>query len=80
MTKHTPGPWFADTQGAPSVRIGSGSLVCGVPRNYQDAVLIAAAPEMLDALKVARHIIKTRTDMREAVTMLDEVINKAEGK
>jgi hypothetical protein len=49
--RHTPGPWFVDQQGAPTVRTANGSVVCGVPANCEDARLIAAAPDLLAALK-----------------------------
>lgn len=51
MVNHTPGPWFVDQQGAPTVRKADGSVICGVPSNYSDARLIAEAPAMLAALK-----------------------------
>lgn len=51
MTKHTQGPWFVDKQGAPTIRQADGTVISGVPNNYADAHLIAAAPDLLDALK-----------------------------
>jgi hypothetical protein len=59
-TKHTPGPWFVDQYGRiygslPPVRDRHGSeivehpAIC-IPHKFWDAVLIAAAPDLLDAL------------------------------
>ena len=50
--KHTtPGPWFVDPQGAPTIRRADGTVISSVPSNYADACLIAAAPAMYEALK-----------------------------
>lgn len=55
--KITPGPWFVDQQGAPTVRTADGSVICGVPSNYADAYLIAASPRMLANLREAQQWI-----------------------
>lgn len=65
MSKHTPGPWVADTENAWPVQTGCCPLV-GRPysiahgtRNVaaaskpEDARLIAAAPDLLEACKAA---------------------------
>lgn len=52
-TARTPGPWFVDPQGSPTIRTANGTPVCGAPRNIADAPLIAAAPTMLAALRSA---------------------------
>lgn len=44
---HTPGPWFVDQQGAPTIRTGDGTPICGAPRNPADAPILAAAPDLL---------------------------------
>ena len=55
MSSHTPGPWHVDIEenwpaDAPCfITAGSGGPLCIVD-NREDAHLIAAAPEMLDAL------------------------------
>lgn len=60
MSKHTPGPWEAttDIHGCPSVRNFDGFGVCSTYGKYEspeqkeaNANLIAAAPDMLEALK-----------------------------
>ncbi len=61
MSKHTPGPWFVGrmlSPNAPAI-IGDGDTVLaimpgawnGCSPHVEDARLIAAAPELLDALK-----------------------------
>ena len=66
QAKHTPGPWFERREGFSTVyieaRIGGGMLqevaACGPTEAGQDqqaanARLISAAPELLDALRMA---------------------------
>ena len=69
MQTHTPGPWFVDQQGAPTVRTSNGTVVCGVPTNPSDAILIAAAPDMLHALKqlAASGLLDTLLEMDKAM-------------
>lgn len=65
--KHTPGPWEIELPSGrqekdgilPSVNATGfrGEICCGVFKKA-DAQLIAAAPEMLEALKVARKMIE----------------------
>lgn len=53
-TQHTPGPWVAepDALGEFSVSFKDGAIIADVyGRNPANARLIAAAPEMLDALQ-----------------------------
>lgn len=65
--RHTPGPWEIDVRNGITARINGGNrLVANVipsPALYQlahfDRLLIAAAPEMLAALVVAREFIST---------------------
>ena len=56
--KHTPGPWVANTLWTVVNIRAAGGSVCNVPRNCAlsddieaNARLIAAAPELLEALK-----------------------------
>jgi hypothetical protein len=52
----------------------------GLHYNKADATLIAAAPDLLEALKVARHmIVEDGTPIGWSVSRLDEVIGKATG-
>jgi hypothetical protein len=82
---HTPGPWFVDEQGAPTIRKADGSVICGVPSNYDDARLIAAAPELLAALKMAGDTLRkpgvvSYEDRIAALALIDAAIAKAEGR
>ncbi len=49
MTKHTPGPWAVHPQSLMAVH--QPELECWIPQNKQDAQLIAAAPDLLEALQ-----------------------------
>ena len=53
MSKHTPGPWAVNANG--NVKTSTGTIFIGPGRTYAEAMadarLIAAAPELLDALK-----------------------------
>ena len=62
MSKHTPGPWFYDSgaiwsdsqldpENKPYVFRGEEPLAAVISRNAQDSHLIAAAPDMLEALR-----------------------------
>lgn len=74
MNKHTPGPWFVgrmlDPKNAPCV-IGDGdSVVAILPGEWNgctyiesDAVLAAAAPDLLEAL---RELVKQHKNIRAA--------------
>lgn len=76
MSKHTPGPWIAceyggygDYDGKCRVVLGEGgdirtAVVLGfdTPENEANARLIAAAPELLEALRIAREIVVTERD------------------
>lgn len=85
MTKeHTPGPWFVDQQGAPTVRTADGSVVCGVPSNYADASLIASAPDLLAGAEKLVWYIETfhpnapsRSPEREMLTGARALIARA---
>jgi len=59
---HTPGPW-TNNDSYDSVIGADGEVVCHTfgavdPVDRLNAILIAAAPEMLEALKVARDMIE----------------------
>jgi hypothetical protein len=80
--KHTPGPWEYD--GKFSIGIPHKDGWTGFLTNPEDARLIAAAPEMLEALKAAQFAFgfgssatpQQRQDAAEAITA---AIAKAEG-
>lgn len=82
--QHTPGPWEADDhgdvltihpRGANWFIAETGTL----PSRVADARLIAAAPELLAALKEARGQIARYGYMSDA-RKLDSIIAKAEGR
>lgn len=87
MSGHTPGPWKADTF---MVMGGEGSRdrIChvgtttslGPARSYEtlaNAALIAAAPELLEALRYSRRWLKPED---HDVAFVDAIIAKAEGR
>lgn len=93
MSKHTQGPWafqdgdtavFKDHKGGPSTVIAD----CGpyIPENQANAQLIAAAPEMLEALKILRarvhHVMgeQKNSSWQNPYILIQEAITKAEGK
>ena len=88
MSAHTPGPWRAVGHAiygpfTPLGREAIGAVVCSTttinrPRHLADARLIAAAPDLLEALKNAARIMETfdvgvDRDIRAAIA-------KAEGR
>jgi hypothetical protein len=104
VSKHTPGPWYVEDRrpggGVMQVQApyqGPGSSYCVASINYwrdveANARLIAAAPEMLDALKLASQELSQYLDLQRILDYreyaagtqkkLDEItalIAKAEG-
>ena len=87
MTKHTPGPWRVDYMtvlaGTKNLVAECASMAVGESESKANARLIAAAPEMLEALKTI--LAHPRTNDKSVVFMPDEVakaraaIAKAEG-
>ena len=67
MNKHTPSPWFVDASRQEGLVIRHDSkMVCQIPgygvgTRIDDARLIAAAPELLEALK---GLVAWATDVR----------------
>lgn len=51
MSKHTPGPWSVHPMAPTAVH--QPELGCWIPQSEADARLIAAAPELLEALREA---------------------------
>lgn len=95
MEKHTPGPWKITEHNEFSYIVQDrkkGITICcaGGTKSFQvkaNALLIAAAPEMLEALKAALYYIEeevieeqstANTDMLEA--KIKALIAKAEGR
>jgi hypothetical protein len=67
-TKHTPGPWAAEPQLTPDGRMGAAwnivaddwpAVAVAEVRREADALLISAAPKMLD---LARHVVAMADD------------------
>lgn len=93
MSKHTPGPWQMSTTGfnVGMTRLSQDwvihnkdDIICSFPVNFTDptaeanARLIAAAPEMLAALKMMVHAEDDR-QIAAAVILQQQAIAKAEG-
>jgi hypothetical protein len=65
-TTHTPGPWSIDETTGINFRPiylieSNGDAVCNTPK-LADARLIAAAPELLEALKGLLSVVNVRID------------------
>ena len=92
MSKHTPGPWMVDrTCGGLAIESaahGNIGIVNLARASKADAALIAAAPDVLaalkDALRSARHDFdageKGEAEFRSAYSEQFAAIAKAEGK
>ena len=98
MSKHTPGPWISDGNGLHhSWDVSNcGGSICTVTTNRADADLIATAPELLEAAKLAIDILDGVENgmvgikhllpadglfaMRELKGRVQRIIKKAEGK
>lgn len=95
--KHTEGPWTAecDSPDGSVVILGPGQSYIAMldaedgTLNPADAALIAAAPEMLEALKeagntIAYHMVHQTQDptseQREQIRKLNDLIDKAGGR
>lgn len=92
-TKHTPGPWFTKREGFSTVyieaRIGGGMLqevaACGPTEAGQEqqeanARLIAAAPELLEALQEAKHMFAGEYPGHPTTERIFAAIAKATGE
>ena len=96
MSKHTPGPWeieeyldFGDEYwygGNQGFTIHAGPAVLGstnkgdIPKAQANARLIAAAPELLAALKAAKKYTELLIFQVALNAQIDEAIAKAEGR
>lgn len=90
QTKHTPGPWGI-IEGKTLLHVetrhdnptGAGVAICSVPKSAEaNARLIAAAPEMLNALKHALNGIECYRDhpMMATEMLFRAAIANAEGR
>lgn len=91
-TKHTPGPWGAEL--SPYRRtlsvVSETTWICGELLNpstmpeeeaWANARLIASAPDLLAALKLAKHMfIANELDLPRTFEVIDAAISKAEGR
>lgn len=90
---HTPGPWRADLEAGAIALNGSAIYtvrdICSDDRGFNpaDVELMAAAPEMLAALKQAVHALNVAkrftvgaTNSYAIATDIDRAIAKAEGR
>ena len=64
MSKHTPGPWVAQRGGDISfVRTVDGGIIDRIVASHANAILIAAAPDMLEALeRIAEYMKQSEGD------------------
>ncbi len=76
-TKHTPGPWAYHNTPTPFIHVAAGGLpICQIytstahgqsmGEQFANARLIAAAPELLEALQAVLRSFPTDRDMRDA--------------
>lgn len=90
-TKHTPGPWQMNPNNHQEIladgRTPANTVVAIVPAGQPDAHLIAAAPEMLEALEQASHYIDAcfelrnpNDDERELLKKITAALAKARDK
>lgn len=87
-TKHTPGPWINETYSvvASNTPVDGGDIICEAPLIFDDSMrrwqanarLIAAAPELLDALKAIRD--GWEHNLSEAMAQVNAAIAKVEGR
>lgn len=85
--KHTPGPWRITAQGKHVVSVEDGRI-CAAPEHMAkwnwdaNARLIAAAPELLEALELIANTdpVEAALDPQRAVRVARAAIAKAEGQ
>ena len=78
-TQHTPGPWVVDPDTATAtVRSASGTSVARCYRGDEDARLIAAAPELLAALRAIQARIKGVWDDSDLVKFGELMVDSNE--
>jgi hypothetical protein len=91
MSEYTKGPWEVDAGDDPCVRDRDSAVIIAVRHRITKAEwrecarVISAAPELLDALKATRHLLKAFVGEGDQlgmthITMADKAIAKAEGK
>ena len=85
MSAHTPGPWtvgYLRIEGRADIYADSEPTSIASVRTGANAALVAAAPELLEALYVARDQIREFLPnvLGEALTTIEAAIAKAEGR
>lgn len=83
--KHTPGPWFAGTGWIGAGHVKDGHVVCRLPNfpygnSEANANLIAAAPEMLEALELTKRVFENYGASAGVCKQIEAVIRKAKGE
>ena len=89
MSKHTPGPWSVHPMARTAVH--QPELGCWIPQSEADARLIAAAPELLEALKSTGLFLHhcwcdvqmndySFEKLNQQMAIVDAAIAKADGK
>ena len=70
MSAHTPGPWHVDLGGfvySPRTKVADAGFARTEPERTANAYLIAAAPELLDACLLARHICEDGNALQQQI-------------
>ena len=84
MVKHTPGPWDYDMGDFSIYALNDGMPIAAIDNqqhgNEADAQLIAAAPELLAALKAILTAELFSADARAALQAGRDAVAKAEGR
>jgi hypothetical protein len=84
MNKHTAGPWIVVQNGKQidihHKAIGDREITITTNANEKDARLIAAAPDMLEALKTAQVRIFMLEGESDEYNKITRVLDRAEGK
>lgn len=73
MTKHTSAPWYIQSQNGKVIAIGTSlKTIALVNEPMADARLIAAAPDLLDAAKIALEYIESWMEERHYPDTVEE--------
>lgn len=87
MSTHTPGPWMIGTSHDGFRTVSDGTkTICSVgaadvfPAIEADARLIAAAPDLLQALKIAVRYMPTDNSEGTERYQVEQIIAQAEGR
>lgn len=82
VAKHTPGPWIYYPNADYFLVDGGPGQTRGIAKTYDEdnAALIAAAPELLEALKTAKLCLReNRGPSMDEFRQIQTAISKAEG-